>query len=514
MNSPVKDININTISNNQEKVVPFISLLIYHYDGQYLARCLEKIFSQSVIPSFEVVIADDLHDSLAWDVAVEYEKKYRGKVTLSRNNIPLGMEANSEKGLMLCRGKYTILLAQSADFDTESVVKTILNMEKDEFLEHAFIKRMKSGNPFIPKVFIPERVVLPRDLNAYPLVSICIYNYNYGRYLRECIESVFNQTYQNIEICFSDNASTDDSWEIALEYVQKYPNRVNVIRNRQNYGPATNIWNCMMNVHGKYVLKLCSDDAMKPNFIERCVTLMEQHPDAGFTMVHREIIDENSQPLGQEAPFYASDCLIPSSGQTAVYMMSSVNPSVSQIFYRTDKLDSKRMSGNLNDRWLGDRIMDFNLSCSSPILYIKDALLLNRMHGQSDSSLMDKNLLQCLGEYVLVHQLSDIAATFPGLEETTARLPEALDKLAKLCLRYTLRNLINNQTALAKRYLHLALAIEPEIERNEVYIKLQGYWHCIEEEKANYIQTLISNMPEVNQRQHSYPPPEGSICFD
>ena len=57
-----------------------------------------------------------------------------------------------------------------------------------------------------------------------PLVSVIVYNYNYGRYLSECFfDSVICQTYQNIEILFSDNASTDDSWEIAQSYSQKFP---------------------------------------------------------------------------------------------------------------------------------------------------------------------------------------------------------------------------------------------------------------------------------------------------
>lgn len=47
-----------------------------------------------------------------------------------------------------------------------------------------------------------------------PLVSVLVFNYNYDRFLRECFDSVLRQTYPNVEICFSDNASNDDSWLI------------------------------------------------------------------------------------------------------------------------------------------------------------------------------------------------------------------------------------------------------------------------------------------------------------
>ena len=56
-----------------------------------------------------------------------------------------------------------------------------------------------------------------------PLVSLLVYNFNYGRYLAECFDSMLAQSYSNIEIIFSDNASTDQSWEIACAYAKKHP---------------------------------------------------------------------------------------------------------------------------------------------------------------------------------------------------------------------------------------------------------------------------------------------------
>ena len=47
-----------------------------------------------------------------------------------------------------------------------------------------------------------------------PLVSVCIPNYNYGHYLDHCLESVYNQTYPNLEVWIRDNHSTDKSYEI------------------------------------------------------------------------------------------------------------------------------------------------------------------------------------------------------------------------------------------------------------------------------------------------------------
>ena len=53
-------------------------------------------------------------------------------------------------------------------------------------------------------------------MSENPLVSIIIYNFNYGKYLRECIESALNQTYENIEILCR-TIIADDSWEIFVD---------------------------------------------------------------------------------------------------------------------------------------------------------------------------------------------------------------------------------------------------------------------------------------------------------
>ena len=52
--------------------------------------------------------------------------------------------------------------------------------------------------------------------------SICIPNYNYSKYISETINSLLNQTYKNIEICISDNASTDKSIETIKKYTSEH----------------------------------------------------------------------------------------------------------------------------------------------------------------------------------------------------------------------------------------------------------------------------------------------------
>ncbi len=344
-----------------------------------------------------------------------------------------------------------------------------------------------------------------------PLVSVTVHNYNYGCYLKECFDSVFAQTYDNIEICFSDNASSDDSWEIAVQYARKYPGTMNITRNRRNFGSDANFANCLLNVRGKYFVELCSDDALVPEFVKQCVVALEAHPKAGFAMVHRSIIDEHGRET-QEPPFYNQTCIIPGAEQAAVYMMASVNPSISQIMYNRKMTYGKGVVGGIAARWYGTRIMDFNICCESDMVYIKDPLVLHRLHSRNEAGRVAENLMEVIGPYVLQHQFAEIASPY-NLTKVIDRLAESLDKLSRLCLRYSLRSLWAHDERTALRYFHLAMAIMPEIAGDTIFKKLQEYWASDFSGKSMIVEALLST-DNLTNRSVSYDPPPGSIPIE
>lgn len=343
-----------------------------------------------------------------------------------------------------------------------------------------------------------------------PLVSIRIINYNYGRYLRECVDSILNQTYPNIEISFSDNASSDDSWSIALEYQRQFPDIINIASNRSNFGPDANVVNCTFPSRGKYSVQMCSDDAMAPDFIEKSVKTLEKYPECAYVMVHRAIIDENSK-LTDETPFYNQSCIIEGSEQAAVYMMAAINPSISQVMYVSNKEEINRVdfSKVLTGRWYGARIMDFNLSCNYPIAYIKEPLLLHRLHGANDSQYAAGNLIEIIGPFLLHYQFADIARAY-NLPKVVDLLPKATDKLSNLCLRYSARFLIDGNELIGEQYYHLAAALSLKTKLDKTFDKITEYWTSDEKEKKNIIKDLEKEANLVT-RKISYDPPPGSI---
>ena len=131
-----------------------------------------------------------------------------------------------------------------------------------------------------------------------PLVTIAIPNYNYAHYLENCLNSLLNQTYSNFEVYFRDNQSTDDSLKIALGYKDKFAARgiyFNVSDNKRNLGSDINSELARRDAEGEYIYTLASDDAVKPEFLEKTMKVFEDHPEVYTVITNREEIDENGK---------------------------------------------------------------------------------------------------------------------------------------------------------------------------------------------------------------------------
>lgn len=100
------------------------------------------------------------------------------------------------------------------------------------------------------------------------LVSIIIPVYNTDKYLGECLESVINQTYKNLQVICVDDASTDNSLSILKKY-SAIDTRIQIIINENNEGPAFSRNVGFTKTEGKYTYFLDSDDYIKPDAIER-----------------------------------------------------------------------------------------------------------------------------------------------------------------------------------------------------------------------------------------------------
>lgn len=122
------------------------------------------------------------------------------------------------------------------------------------------------------------------------LVTVYITNYNYANYIEQCIKSVLNQTYQNIEILIFDDGSTDNSKSIIEQYTSE--GRIKAYFN-ENQGLTRTIIEAYAKAKGSYVVRVDADDWLEPSMIENLVKKIET--DERIAMVFPDYfeVDEN-----------------------------------------------------------------------------------------------------------------------------------------------------------------------------------------------------------------------------
>jgi glycosyltransferase involved in cell wall biosynthesis len=110
------------------------------------------------------------------------------------------------------------------------------------------------------------------------VVSIIVPNYNHAPYLKQRMESIFNQTYQDFEVILLDDCSTDNSLEILQEY-SKNPKVSELIANRANSGSTFLQWGRGIKLaRGQYVWIAESDDWCEPSFLETLIDEFNRQP--------------------------------------------------------------------------------------------------------------------------------------------------------------------------------------------------------------------------------------------
>lgn len=146
-------------------------------------------------------------------------------------------------------------------------------------------------------------------MEQMPKVSIIVPVYNVERYLRQCLDSLVNQTYQNIEIICVDDGSTDASSEILTEYALKN-SKVRVIR-QENSGlsVARNVGFSFAT--GEYVMYVDSDDWIDVCTCEKAVFKAEEHAaDLVMWPYIREFPNRSAPKVifSEEKTFHAAEC--------------------------------------------------------------------------------------------------------------------------------------------------------------------------------------------------------------
>ena len=104
-------------------------------------------------------------------------------------------------------------------------------------------------------------------------VSILVPFFKVEKYVGRCVESLFTQTYQNIEYVFVNDCSPDKSMDVINEYIEKYgvAEKCKIISHKKNQGISASRNDCLDNMTGDYFLFVDSDDYIDKDMIESLV---------------------------------------------------------------------------------------------------------------------------------------------------------------------------------------------------------------------------------------------------
>ncbi|MDF2802135.1 MAG: hypothetical protein K0S61_2038 [Anaerocolumna sp.] len=133
-------------------------------------------------------------------------------------------------------------------------------------------------------------------MREMPLVTLGIICYNHENYLKDCLKSILDQDYCNIEVIINDDCSKDSSVSIIRDYAPLLKKKfvsVQCIENEANQGICKSVNNIIRRAKGKYVKLLASDDLMHFSCISSLVAFMEEQVERIVCFTNGFLVGEN-----------------------------------------------------------------------------------------------------------------------------------------------------------------------------------------------------------------------------
>ncbi len=136
-----------------------------------------------------------------------------------------------------------------------------------------------------------------------PLLSVITTVYNCEKYVKESLQSVFNQTFQDFEIIIYDDVSTDKTRQVIDDFlkknIKKFVGPVRIIYGGGNVGCGEGRNRAIKEARGKYLAVFDGDDISLPDRLEKQIKFMEQNDDISFLGGFARKINEKNEELKQ-----------------------------------------------------------------------------------------------------------------------------------------------------------------------------------------------------------------------
>lgn len=215
-----------------------------------------------------------------------------------------------------------------------------------------------------------------------PLVSIVIPSYNHMRFISNCIESLYEQTYSHFELFVFDDGSSDNSKEILIHLQRKYKFYLEF---QSNLGLANTLTKGFRDFSkGKYLTFCASDDFWLPDKLEKQVGFMEANPAFAMVFGKTYIIDNNNNIMEkstENANFGLKGGLI-----FKELILLDFHPPVNYLF-RASVI--KKIGFYRPQIWAEDFDMNLKIALDSPIGFLDDFLTCYRVTNRGKEKMLN-----------------------------------------------------------------------------------------------------------------------------
>ena len=112
-----------------------------------------------------------------------------------------------------------------------------------------------------------------------PKISVLMGIYNCEATLPAAIDCILAQTVENWELILCDDGSADNTFSVAQGYVDKYPEKIILLKNEKNMGLNHTLNRCLETARGEYIARMDGDDLCSPDRFKKELAALEAHPE-------------------------------------------------------------------------------------------------------------------------------------------------------------------------------------------------------------------------------------------
>lgn len=245
----------------------------------------------------------------------------------------------------------------------------------------------------------------------YPLVSVIIPNYNHSLYLPERIESVLNQTYQNLEIIILDDCSPDNSRKIINSY-RNHPKVSAIVLNETNSGSTFKQWQKGFDLSkGDYIWIAESDDSMNSKFLSDLIPEIIKDKSISLAFVNSEFINSESHIINSN-PDIDDTCKKVFTLHNGLDFIHDKMLYHNRIYNASAVLFKKKSLQNidseyLNYRFCGDWVFWIEIMRTGNVLWLHKKYNRFRKHLNKVSTKADLEGLDFKEKHRLIHYLKN-----------------------------------------------------------------------------------------------------------